>query len=355
VKAFISYILLWPAVIAPWSSAVAKPQYVVKYTHTALADPMAQASCGKAAVFKAELEKLSGGRIRVDIYPAGQLGDQLSAVQQVRKGAIQITDISSGVLASLYYPKLEIVDLPFLFSSKIIARMVLDNNSPFIKELIADCAKKTGIRILSLAPFGFRHMTNNVRPIRTPDDMKGLKMRTMEIVPHKKLMEAFGATPVPVPWMELYTSLQTKVVDGQENPLQNLVMAKFYQVQKHLTLTGHTMGVGGFLCNEQWYQSLPDDLKLAVVEAEKISRLTFDGFGELLDTLALEELKKYGMQVYSPTRQEIQMFKDKAFPYVRKWMEQEYGQKLVSEFLDSIKAAEAKIKEQTESTLARRK
>lgn len=334
---------------------IAEEGYVIKYSHLGVPNPMIQASSAKATVFKAELEKLSEGRMRVDIYPSGQLAGQRSSVQQVRKGTIHIADISSGVLASLYYEPLEILDMPYLFSSRATARMVLDNQNPFTKKLIEDCAKKTGIRILSLGPFGFRHMTNNVRPIRTPDDMKGLKMRTMEIRPHMKLMESLGAAFEPVPWLELYTSLQTKVVDGEETTLQNIVMGKLYQVQKHLTLTSHVMGVGAFLCNEKWYQSLPDDLKLALVEAEKVARLTYDGLGELLDTVALEKLKSYGMQVYPPTPQEMQMFKDKALPYVRKWMEEKYGHQLVSQFLTSVEAAEKQLREEMEATKVTRK
>jgi len=327
-------------------------EFVINYSHVGPHDPMLQSSSAKAIVFKAELEKLSKGKIRVDIYDSGQLAGQVSSIQQVRKGTIQIADVSSGVLASLYYEPLEILDMPFVFSSRATARMAMDNANPFIRRLIEDCAKKTGIRILSLGPFGFRHMTNNVRPIRTPDDMKGLKMRTMEIVPHMKLMESLGATATPVPWLELYTSLQTKVVDGEETTLQNIMMAKLYQVQKYLTLTGHVMGVGAFLCNEKWYQSLPEDLKTALIEAEKVARLTYDGFGELLDTLALERLKSHGIKVYSPTPQEMQMFKNKAFPYVRKWMEKEHGKELVSEFLASIEKVEKELKEEMKSTVA---
>ncbi|HUT43528.1 MAG TPA: DctP family TRAP transporter solute-binding subunit [Desulfobacterales bacterium] len=333
----------------------AKEEYVIKYSHVAVADPMVQSSSAYAVVFKSQLEKLSGGRIRVDIYPNGQLGNLRSSVQQVRKGTIQMADISSGILASLYYPELEILDMPYLYSSRTTARMALDNQNPFIRKMIEDCAKQTDIRILSLAPFGFRHMTNNVRPIRKPEDMEGLKIRTMEIVPHMKLMESLGATAMPIPWMELYTSLQTKVVDGEETTLQNIMMGKFYQVQKHLTLTQHVMGIGAFLCNEKWYQSLPDDLKRALIEAEKIARLTYDGFGELLDTMALEKLKKHGMEVFVPTPQELQKFKDKSQPYLREWMEKKYGKKLVSDFLVTIEQVEHKLKKQTESTIKRKK
>ena len=347
---------VWLALLMCCEVVATEPEFVIRYSHLGVPDPMMQSSSAKAVVFKAQLEKLSGGRIKVDIYAGGPLGGQQSSVQQVRKGTIQIADISSGVLASLYYPPLEILDLPYLFSSRATARMALDDKQPLIRKLTEDCARRTGIRILSLGPFGFRHMTNNIRPIRTPEDMKGLKMRTMEIVPHMKLMESFGATPVPVGWLELYTSLQTNVVDGEETTLQNIVMGKLYQVQKHLTLTGHLMGVGAFLCNEQWYQSLPDDLRVALVEAEMTARLTYDGFGELLDTLALDKLRRCGMQIYSPTSEQIEMFRQAALPHLRSWMEgrpwvqEEPYRGLVGEFLASIEAVEERLRLEAEST-----
>ena len=342
------------AIFISAGSTIANQEYVIKYSHLGVPDAMMQSSSAKAVVFKAQLEKLSGGRIKVDIYASGRLAGLQSSVVQVRKGTIEIADISSGVLASLYYPPLEILDLPYLFSSRATARMALDNGQPVIRKLIDDCARRTGVRILSLGPFGFRHMTNNIRPIRTPEDMKGLKMRTMEIVPHMKLMESLGATPVPIGWLELYTSLQTNVVDGEETTLQNIVMGKLYQVQKHLTLTGHLMGVGAFLCNEKWYQSLPQDLREALIEAEMTARLTYDGFGELLDTLALEELSDK-MQIYSPTAEQMKMFREAARPYVTNWMrEQPWGQEesyrgLVGEFLASIEAVEERLAEQAKS------
>jgi C4-dicarboxylate-binding protein DctP len=332
----------------PVESVITEETYVIRYSHLGVADPNIQASSAKAVVFKAELERLTGGRMRVDIFPSGQLAGQVSSVQQVRKGTIHIADISSGVLASLYYEPLEVFDMPYLFSSRTTARIVLDNETPFTKKLIEGCVKKSGVRILSLGLFGYRHMTNNVRQIRTPDDMKGLKMRTMEIRPHMKLMESCGARPIPIPWLELYTSLQTKVVDGEETTLQNIVMGKLYQVQRHLTLTGHVMGVGAFLCNEKWFQSLPDDLRAAVIEAEKVSLLKYDRFGEELDKKGLEKLKSE-MKVYEPTAEQMQKFRDKALPYVREWMEKKHGKKLVAEFFASIEAAEEQLMNEKES------
>ena len=350
-KTLVTYMSICIVLSACVGLGIPREKSVIRYSHLGVPDANIQASSAKAVVFKAELERLSGGRIRVDIFPSGQLAGQVSSVQQVRKGTIHIADISSGVLASLYYEPLEVLDMPYLFSSRATARIVLDNENPFTKKLIEDCAKKTGVRILSLGLFGYRHMTNNVRRVRTPDDMKGLKMRTMEIRPHMKLMESCGARPIPIPWLELYTSLQTKVVDGEETTLQNIVMGRLYQVQKHLTLTGHVMGVGAFLCNEKWYQSLPDDLRAAVVEAEKVSLLKYDRFGEQLDKMGLERLKSE-MKVYEPTAEEMRMFRDKALPYVRAWMEKKHGKKLVSEFFASIEAAEEQLRKEMESAKA---
>jgi len=329
----------------------AGPQYVIRYSHLAVADPNVQASSAHARTFKAELESRTAGRVRVDIFPAGQLGGQVSSVQQVRKGTIHVCDISSGVLASLYYEPLEILDIPYLFSSRDVARIVLDNDNPFTHRLIEDCAEKTGIRILALGIFGYRHMTNNVRQIRVPQDMAGLKMRTMEIAAHMKMMQSLGATAVPVPWLELYTSLQTRVVDGEETTLQNIVMGRLYQVQKHLTVTGHLLGVGAFLCNEKWYQSLPEDIRRAVIDTEKVARHTYDVVGERLDAEALVKLGQLGMEVYIPTPQEKSMFAQKARPYVRRWMQAKHGGRFVQEFFDTIERAERQLQQRrSEST-----
>jgi C4-dicarboxylate-binding protein DctP len=303
-----------------------------------------QSSSGAAVVFKHELEKISDGRIRVDVYPGGQLGGLRSSVHQVRKGTIHLSDISSGVLASLYYPPLEILDMPYVFTSRASAMIALDSSNPVINKLIEDCAEKTGVRILSLAPFGFRNMTNNVRPLLSPADMKGLKVRTMEIVAHRKLMESFGAQAVPVPWLELYTSLQTNVVDGEETTPQNMVMGKIFQVQKYLTLDNHLMGVGAILCNEKWYQSLPDDVRSDLLEAQSVARDAYNRFGKYLDAVAMEILRAR-MDVHEPTNEERSAFRQAAVPFMREYMEERYGAELVSEFLAAAEAAEGMVQQ----------
>ena len=323
----------------------AQTQYVMKFSYADLADPFGGPTSAYALVLKTEVERLSGGRLKIELYPNGQLGDQRSSAEQVREGTIEASGTSTGVLASLYFEKLGVINMPFTFSSMEVARRLFDINNPFTRKLVEECVEKTGIRILGIRAWGgFRQVTNSVRPIHSPDDMKGLKIRTMEIVPHMKLMESLGATPTPIPFLELYTSLQTKVVDGQENPFCNIIAHKFYQVQKYCTLTAHVLGLSTTILNEKWFQSLPDDLKLALITGESIAGSTRSGYGALLDSTGLEKIKSLGMEVYVPTQEEMTMFREKAVPYVKKWMEEELGEDFVAEYLAAVKAVEDEMK-----------
>lgn len=341
-----------PAAVAqtPAATPAATPvdagkSYTLKFSWADPFDPMKQSTSAYAVVFKQELERLTGGRIKVELYPAGQIGDQRSSTEQVARGTIEMTNISSGVLASLYFPKLEIVDMPFLFTSREHAARFLDVvGNPFMTEMNNELIKETGIRLLNVVPFGPRHLTNNTRPIKTPADVKGLRIRTMEITPHMKLIESMGGSPVPIPFLELYTSLQTNVVDGEENTFQNIIAQNFFEVQKYLTVSNHVMGVGATLINEKWYQSLPEDLRAAVIEADYVAQMVYNGMAQILDAMAVDTLVEKGMQVYYPTPAEYKQFQDVAIPYVRKYMEGRLGEKFVDDFLNSVNAVSDSIK-----------
>lgn len=346
-RVFCFLLTLGVCVVLLGSVSLAKEEYVMKYSWNTQADPMKTSSTAQAWVFKQEVERLSGGRIKVELYPAGQLGDQRSATEQVKRGTIEVTDIASGVLASMYYEPLSIFDLPYVFSSREVAKRVLDTNNPFTQKIIEDCAKKTGIRILGLEPFGFRHFTNNVRPIKSPEDLNGLKIRVMETVPHTEMVKALGASPVPVPFMEVYTSLETGVIDGQENPASLILSESFHEVQKYMSLDGHLLAVGAILINEEWYQSLPEDLQQALYHGSRNAMNTYNGFGGLLDVIAIEELREKGMKIYALSPEEKRAFQKVARPPVEKWMREKIGDQVVDEFLDAVEKAEQKLVEET--------
>ena len=324
------------AMVAAASGATAGESQVIKYTFADPNDPVKTATAAQVLLFKNEVETLSGGQIKVEVYPHGQLGDQRSMVQQVRRGTIGVANIAVGVLGSLYYPKLGVIDLPFLYKSRAQFRRVMENSNPFIHDLIEDLAKASGVRVLAFQPYGFRQLTNNKRPIEKPADMAGLKIRTMEIVPHQEMMKALGAIPVPIPYLELYTSLQTGVVEGEENTASNIIQQKFYQVQKYMTVSNHLMTVGALIINDKWFQSLSPELRKAGVDAEREARLAHDGIGAVQDLLSIGEIEKFGTQVARPSPQQMDAFRKATVGPVRAWAEQQWGKDFVAAFYKNL-------------------
>lgn len=318
----------------------ASAQQVLKITFADPNDPNTVATAAEMMVLQASLDRFTGGKITAEIFPNGQLGDQKSMIQQVRRGTIGMANVASGVLASLYSPKLGIVDLPFMFKSRAHLRKALDVDNPFVKKLLDEVAKDSGIRILSLNPYGLRHMTTKDKEVREPRDLAGMKIRTMEVVPHQEMMKALGASPVPIPFLELYTSLQTGVVSGQENAPTNVIQQKFYQVQGHLSTTGHLMTVGALIANEEWYQKLTPELRAAVHHAVRESDLAHDGIGAVQDIQSMEKLKGFGMKIYNPTPEEMAKFRQSSEGPVRGWAEKQWGKEFVDGFYKVLAEAE---------------
>jgi len=317
-------------------AATAAEPYVFKFTTSDPGDPMVASTAAMALVMKERMETLSGGKIKFEFYPTGQLGDHRSVIQQIRRGTVGGGNIAVGVLGSLYYPKLGVIDLPFLFKSRAHFRRVMANENPFIQNLIEEVAKASGIRVLGFHPYGFRHMTNNKRAIATPADMAGLKIRTMEIVPHQEMIKSLGASPVPIPYLELYTSLQTGVVDGEENTPSNIIMQKFYQVQKYMTVTNHLMTVGAVIINNDWFKSLSPELRQAVVDADRESRLAHDGIGAVRDQMAVDEIAKLGTQVTMLSPEQMEAFRTATVGPARAWAEKQWGKEFVDGFFKNL-------------------
>ncbi len=314
-------------------------QDALKATWTDPDDPANGAVSAQMHMLKDGIERFSGGKYDVELYPNGQLGDQRSMVQQVRRGTIQFANIASGVLASLYAPELGIVDLPFLFDSRAHFAATMDVDSPFMKKLLDQVAADTGVRVLDLTPFGFRNLTTADTAVAKPEDLAGLKIRTMEIVPHQEMVTAMGGTPVPIPFLELYTSLQTGVVDGEENTPYNIIAQRFYQVQKHMTETQHVMTVGALITNEEWYQSLSDEDKAALRHAVEEARIAHDGIGAISDYLSVAKLKDEGMEVTTLSPEELQAFRDATIEPTKQWAIDNFGEEFVNGFFAHMEEA----------------
>lgn len=315
----------------------------MKVTWSESADPFEHMVSAGMYVFKKCVEEYTGGSIEVKLYPAGQLGDAKSTLEQVKEGVIQgCMSIPSGLIAGRYYPDFYIFDVPYLFSNCAVAWEVLNPNSEFIKNISDDLTKKTGLRLLVLGIEGMRHFTNDVRPIKSPDDLKGLKIRTMEVPAHMEMVKALGGSPIPVPWLELYTALQTGVVDGEENPISNINYMKFYEVQKYLTLDGHITLLDAFVINDKWFNSQSDSNQKAILQAAEMMALAHRGMNEILEGKGLELLQEK-MEVTFLTAQEKEAFKEACQGPVIEYIKSQISSpELLDELLQKVKEVEAK-------------
>jgi len=215
--------------------------------------------------FAREVERRTGGRYKVQTFYSSALGAERESVEGVQLGTLDLTLTSTGPLPN-FVPEVAILDIPFLFGDYAHARAVLDG--PIGQALLAKFPSK-GMVGLAWAENGFRHMTNSKRPVNGPDDLRGLKMRTMENPIHIEAYRQFGILPTPMAFTEVFTALQQGTVDGQENPLSVIEAAKLDQVQKYLTLTGHVYSPAVFLMNKARWDSLSDADKRAFLEAAK--------------------------------------------------------------------------------------
>jgi len=215
--------------------------------------------------FAREVEKRTNGRYKVQNFYAGALGAERESIEGVQLGTLDLTMTSTGPVPN-FVPEVAILDIPFLFRDYAHARAVLDG--PIGQDMLQKFPAK-GMVALAWGENGFRHMTNNKHPVNAPDDLKGLKMRTMENPIHIQAYKQFGILPTPMAFTEVFTALQQGTVDGQENPLSVISAAKFEQVQKYMTLTGHVYSPALILMNKAKWDKLSAADKQAFAEAAK--------------------------------------------------------------------------------------
>jgi tripartite ATP-independent transporter DctP family solute receptor len=243
--------------------------------------------------FAREVEKRTNGRYKIQTFYSGSLGGERESVEAVQLGTQELTFTSTGPVPN-FVPEVAILDIPFLFRDYNHARSTLDG--PIGQDLLAKFPSK-GIVALAWGENGFRHMTNSKRAVNLPDDLKGLKMRTMENPVHIQAYKAFGIIPTPMAFPEVFTALQQGTVDGQENPLSVITAAKFEQVQKHLSLTGHVYSPALLLMNKGAWDKLSADDKKAFTEAAreavKANRARVDDD----EKKAVADLRSKGMNV----------------------------------------------------------
>lgn len=325
------------AVACATGSAVAAK--TMKLHHLNKDDPFDNPTGAMATVFKSIVEAGTNGSVMVQTFPSGQLGKDKDALQQVKGGVIESGIHSVGGFASVY-PLIGVLDIPFAFPNISKTYEVFDG--PFGKKLAGDIEAKTGLHVLGFGDSGgFFHLTNSKRPIHTPADMDGVKIRTMGLDTHKAIITAMGGQPAAISWSEVYTALQTGVADGQMNPVPIIAFAKFQEVQKYLTLSGHVFAPYVWTMNDKFWKSLSDSEKEVVTYAAQSAIVAGRGMGRVIEASdrGLKELSK-NMEVNTLTPAEKEEFKKVAVPAVKKLIVEKFGaegEEMLNAFLEAVK------------------
>ncbi len=283
------------------------------------------------------LSQKTGGKMVAKLYASGALGNDVTMISALRGGTQEMSVPDSSTLVGIA-KDFNLLSLPLVVHSEQEADQLLDG--PFGQKLLEQLPEK-GLIGLGFWENGFRHVTNNRRPIVKAEDIAGLKLRVIQSPIYLDTFSALGANALPMPFTELYTALEQKAVDGQENPTATILASKFYEVQKHLALTRHIYSVWVLLLSKKAWDSFSPDERKAVTEAAReatlFERKTIRDFGEK----ALGELKSKGMQVTELPPAEQAKLRDKLQPVVAKFSKEasEPLSKLMFSELERIRKA----------------
>lgn len=287
--------------------------------------------------FKYEVERKSEGRLQVELVWGGALGSPEDMIKQVMEGVIQGTNPAVGPLATVF-PPVQVFSIPYLVDDEYHGWRVFDG--PFVQTVNEELRKKTGLRVLHWwESGGFKQWSNSRRPIRTLDDWKGLKMRTMPGPIFVELVSSLGGSPTPISFGELYSSLKAGVVDGQNNALSLIDLFKFHEVQRYITIDDHLYAVSAMVINDEFYQALPEDLQRIIDEAQKTALSINRAVSRYTDHMAKDSLLGAGMEITVLTPAERQVFKEQSQPPVIEWLRKEVGDQWVDGMLKAVEEA----------------
>ena len=264
--------------------------------------------------FKEIVEKNSGGKLKVNLFPGGTLGSDQANVSAIQGGSLEMASMNSGIFAS-QVKEFGVFDFPFMFASTKEADAVVDG--PFGKKMHAKLEEK-GLIGLAYYELGFRHLTNGKRAINKVSDIEGLKLRVIPNPINVDWVKALGANPTPLPWPEVYAALEQGAVDGQENPIPTINSAKLYEVQKHMALTGHQYNPQSVIISKKFWDTLSAAEKKVVADAATESAKFQRETARNLEASLLANLKKNGMQVTQLPESEMSILRDKMRPVTAK-------------------------------------
>jgi tripartite ATP-independent transporter DctP family solute receptor len=274
------------------TSGPATAQTVLKVGHDSPLDFPYQPA---AEWFKQQVEEKTQGRVTVQIFPNAQLGDEDTMINGLKIGSVDVVYLSTAPL-SASVPEIDLFSLPFLF--KDVDQALRVANSTLVDPLEEKIGAAVGARVAGWASVGDRDMWNSVRPIKTVEDVKGLKMRTQQSALQQDTYAALGAQPTPMSFSELFTALQTGVVDGADNGPLDIESSKFYQVTKYLSLTRHFILLNPILVSDSFLAKLSPEDQTVVMDAAHASADIVTSKAKEQNEAALTSLKDKGLEIF---------------------------------------------------------
>ncbi len=316
--------------------AAAAQAETIRYAHFQPA-ALDQPKHAAALAFKSHVEAATGGSVTVEIFPASQLGGGSEVMEGLQLGTIQLGVVHDGPIGSSF-PPFQVFQIPYVFPNQSVAWEVLDGE--YGTRVAEAMREQTGIRLLAYADNGIRHFTNDERPVESPADMEGLKIRVQPSPVFQRLVESLGASPTVIAWPELPSALAQGVVDGQENGVTNILAADLYENQDFVSLDGHVYSLHAYMMNDAFFQGLDEAEQQAVLEGIEIAKWIHRGMTAAQDANAQTILSEVGMQVTPLSPDQVAAFRDKAQGPVAEWVAGEVGQEWVDGLFTAVESAQ---------------
>lgn len=305
-----------------------------------------------AQVFKNYVENRTGGEVTVNIYVGAQLcGSANECFESIRSGVLDIYTATAGGTSAVY-PPVQGMDIPYMLAGDRVAELTLKDPefNRFIRERVLESSGGDFLMLSMTQTGGWRNFANTQREIRSPADVEGLRFRTIESEIQQRLVEEMGGSPTPVPWLEVYTALQTGVVDGSKNSISDIVNANLNEQLKYLTLDGHAYMASMWFMGKQKFDSLTPEQQQVVLDGAALMSSVQFGIQPRKELEAFKEWADSGGEIYTPTEEEMGQFRAAAEP-IREWYLEELGED-GQEFLDAFEAAIARAEKQVEESRA---
>lgn len=308
------------------------PEMTITFSHN---QPIDSPENVGAVKFKEIVEEKSDGAVTVDVYPASQLGSLREQVESTQLGEIDITMQPSAVITP-FVEDVKIVDLPYLWPTD--ANQMYEVLDSEVGEEILGKLESGGFTGLGFWPGGYKLMTTKDTPIKSPEDLSGLTMRVMESPLLIEQYKTWGANAIPVPYAEVYNSLQQGIVDGQENPLQTIFLNNYHEVQNNIIETYHGTMTYLLTANQGWFKELDGDTQELILEAEEEGRKAARENLEKTEDDYRQKITDSGVDYYQLSEEEIENFRKASEPF----HEEAYNQ---PEQLELLKKVKEKIEE----------